>query len=837
MTILVLKNSFMILSSDDEEFLDNIFTTLTFDDTSKAFNPYSGFDAEKIKKIKFSKYIEGLDLPSLKIPIGFEYFIRACLEDVEHQVIDDRIDIGDDKKIETKISLKDIKLHEHQVQAVIAAMKKRRGIIKSPTGSGKTEIFLSILSLLKAPSLVLFNRQQLTYQTMERAIKRGLDAGIVQGKNVLEKNITMATIQSIEKIERINKYKNLILDECFPAATQIQTEIGLISIKKIYDQKSQIKVWSYNFLEKKYELKKITNWHKKKYYQEFIKITLTNYKAKLICTKDHKIFLNNFNKKEAKNLRIGDRLILKPKECNGFGNGVCQSLTENQKSAVLGMLLGDSYLKKPKECKSKRKDLPKLKTTHGDKQKEYLLYKMSILKNVFSPELKITKSFSGYNPEKITWRSVSRASIDFLDFYKKIYINDRKSPINIVNQINDISLAFWIMDDGYLSKNNYYILSTQSFNKDEIFVLIKALSEKFSIFGKILKQNKNNKEMYKIRFTIPDSEKIAKLISPYIIPLMQYKLPEKYRNSFLNIDYYKNSQNFAELEIANIEYVSKNYRSVYDITVEDNHNYLIGDFGILVSNCHESTSKSYQEILKLNHWERIYGFSATPIHPTKFTLKTAKIIANVGPIILDIEPKPLIEKQIIAKPKIIFVPVDQPEDIEEFSYQEAEKVAIVNNPYRHKLVKRIADYHNGEKILILTKYIDQGEQIADILKSTFISHKNKLKERIEILNEFDNGKKDILVASRILDQGIDIINFTVLIIASSGKSFSKTIQRLGRGFRTSKTKKNVTVYDFYDSMHPSLLRHSQNRKRDYVLFGYDDITIIKESSDLDLYFI
>jgi superfamily II DNA or RNA helicase len=212
---LVIKNNYIILSTENEDLLYNIYCSLTFDDKSQAYSPYKGFDPKKIIKIRFARYVDDLDLPSLKIPIGFKYFIKAILEDYEYTEIDDRKKLNDIQEFK----MDDIELWEHQKKIIEKALSHYRGIIKSPTGSGKTEAFLAILGSLKNSSLVIFNRKQLTHQSMKRAISRGIDAGIVQGDNVMEKHVTMATIQSIDKIEDITKYKNLILDECHNASS------------------------------------------------------------------------------------------------------------------------------------------------------------------------------------------------------------------------------------------------------------------------------------------------------------------------------------------------------------------------------------------------------------------------------------------------------------------------------------------------------------------------------------------------------------------------------------------------------------------------------------------
>jgi superfamily II DNA or RNA helicase len=253
---------------------------------------------------------------------------------------------------------------------------------------------------------------------------------------------------------------------------------------------------------------------------------------------------------------------------------------------------------------------------------------------------------------------------------------------------------------------------------------------------------------------------------------------------------------------------------------------------LILDEVHNCGSKSYQRVLKLAHWERVYGFSATPVNPKLMNLRSAKLIAYVGPVIYDVSAKELMEAEFIAKPKIFMLPIDQPDDIEDANYKEAEMLGLIYNPYRNNLIRKLAEQHIEEKVLILTKYIDQGQAIGKLLPDAeFIWHEVSVADRNKAIERFEKGELKILIASRILDEGIDIKNFKVLIIASAGISFIKTIQRLGRGLRVTEDKKNITVYDFMDNTNSRLLKHSRTRKKTYKMFGYDDIVVVKELSD------
>lgn len=815
-TILVIHNSYLILSSEDEDLLESIYDTLSFKDTSKAYTYGGRFDPDRIVTVRFSKFVE-LDLSSLKVPIGFLDFIQSVLTEYRYSVVDDRKPIQE-IEVDQIENLDGIELMNHQLGAIYTALSRRRGIIKSPTGSGKTEIFLAILNMLEKPSLVLFNRQQLTRQTVERSKKRGLDVGIVQGANIEEKNITMATIQSVHKIESIKKYKNLILDECFPAPTTVLTTNGSVPISKIVKRKLNIKVLSYNKEAHQYENKKITGWFKNKS-KSILEIRLSNKKYTIKCTDNHKIFVNDFETKRAEQLSSNDKVIVRP--IDKFANGLCATPTKMQYQAILGMVLGDS-------CISKTTNLARMRTTQGERQIDYLKYKIDILSSMYSSKnVRIGKS--GYNSSKKTYMAATKSSIEFLELAEKFYLNKEKIVRNIISEIDEVSLAFWFMDDGHLvnghnnNKSQLYHLATYSFSKEESELILKFLLNKYSITGK-LRFDKRCKR-YGLAFDVKSSEIISRLIHKYVPQCMQYKLINKFRNKFENIDYGEN--NFGRLKIRSITKLDRELHT-YNITVEGNHNYFINQ-GILVSNCHNIASKQYQKILKLKHWERVYGFSATPVNPKKMDLKSAKIIANIGSVICDVGAKDLIDKGIIAKPKIFMMPVNMPDNIDDFSYREAEMVGIIYNKYRNKLIARLAEKYRSKGVLILNKYVNQGKEIQKLLPDApFIWHETPVKERLKIVEKFDKGDIEILIASRILDEGIDIKNFEVLIIASAGLSFVKTIQRLGRGLRVTDSKKSILVYDFMDNTNYKLLKHSKTRMKTYKMFEYDDVIKVKE---------
>ena len=121
---LIIRNSYLILSSEDEEFLDAVYNTLSFKDQSKAFTYGGRFDPNRIVTVRFAKFVDDLGLPSLKIPIGFIDFVHSVLKDKDHLTIDDRPPISE-IEIDQIENLEGIELMDHQVGAIYTAFGER----------------------------------------------------------------------------------------------------------------------------------------------------------------------------------------------------------------------------------------------------------------------------------------------------------------------------------------------------------------------------------------------------------------------------------------------------------------------------------------------------------------------------------------------------------------------------------------------------------------------------------------------------------------------------------------------------------------------------------------
>jgi superfamily II DNA or RNA helicase len=113
--------------------------------------------------------------------------------------------------------MKPVELYDYQVELINQVTKHRRGIIYAPTSAGKSMIMLGILKTIppKTPTLVLQNRVSLAQQNYDEFSNWGIqDLGSLWGGNVNPNIVTVASVQSISKMEKaLPKIKVLIVDE------------------------------------------------------------------------------------------------------------------------------------------------------------------------------------------------------------------------------------------------------------------------------------------------------------------------------------------------------------------------------------------------------------------------------------------------------------------------------------------------------------------------------------------------------------------------------------------------------------------------------------------------
>lgn len=113
-----------------------------------------------------------------------------------------------------------VPLYEYQEEAVVAMLINHYGILRSPAGSGKTQMGIALAAALGVKTLWLTHTKDLLTQSKVRAaqyINPDLLGTITEGKVDIGQSMTFATIQTMCKVD-LEQYRDewdcIIVDEC-----------------------------------------------------------------------------------------------------------------------------------------------------------------------------------------------------------------------------------------------------------------------------------------------------------------------------------------------------------------------------------------------------------------------------------------------------------------------------------------------------------------------------------------------------------------------------------------------------------------------------------------------
>ena len=129
------------------------------------------------------------------------------------------------------------------------------------------------------------------------------------------------------------------------------------------------------------------------------------------------------------------------------------------------------------------------------------------------------------------------------------------------------------------------------------------------------------------------------------------------------------------------------------------------------------------------------------------------------------------------------------------AHREARAIAFGTEGKLRILTDLLAQ-HYPEQTLIFTDDNATVYRISQELLIPAITHQTPVKERHEVLDRFKRGEYPTLVASRVLDEGVDVPDASVAIVLSGTGSMRQQIQRLGRVLRKGKDlSKSAILYE------------------------------------------
>ncbi|WGL60590.1 DEAD/DEAH box helicase family protein [Pigmentibacter sp. JX0631] len=99
--------------------------------------------------------------------------------------------------------------------------------------------------------------------------------------------------------------------------------------------------------------------------------------------------------------------------------------------------------------------------------------------------------------------------------------------------------------------------------------------------------------------------------------------------------------------------------------------------------------------------------------------------------------------------------------------------------------------HRTDRVLIFTQDNETAYSIGKSFYLPVLTHHTKVKEREQFLTLFRQGVYNILVTSKVLNEGVDVPEANVAVVVSGSGTVREHVQRLGRILRAKEGKKAI----------------------------------------------
>jgi superfamily II DNA or RNA helicase len=241
---------------------------------------------------------------------------------------------------------------------------------------------------------------------------------------------------------------------------------------------------------------------------------------------------------------------------------------------------------------------------------------------------------------------------------------------------------------------------------------------------------------------------------------------------------------------------------------------------LIADECHKAASTKFRDALGADKVATL-GLSATPERPYDEGLSDV-LVPALGPVIYRYTYKDALRDKVIV-PFLLKNIVFELEEDRQAEYDKLtgaigrsintrgleddktialllKRARVLNlSLNRVRLALKLIALHRGSRIIVFHEDIEACNIIQEVLAQSHVRSgvyhsKMKLRDRAEILAAYRNGSIDVLVTCRALDEGFNVPETQIGIIAASTATRRQRIQRLGRVLRPVDGKDSATVY-------------------------------------------
>jgi DNA excision repair protein ERCC-3 len=199
------------------------------------------------------------------------------------------------------------------------------------------------------------------------------------------------------------------------------------------------------------------------------------------------------------------------------------------------------------------------------------------------------------------------------------------------------------------------------------------------------------------------------------------------------------------------------------------------------------------------------------------------VFSLIGPKRFDAPWKEIEAQGFISPASCFEVRVDLPQDVRlEYaaSADDARYRLAATAEAKIDVVKSLVAAHAGERILVIGQYLDQIEELGQLLNAPTLTGSTPVAERERLYEDFRTGRSKLLVVSKVANFSVDLPEASVAIqVSGSFGSRQEEAQRLGRLLRPKESGLPASFYTLVarDTVDQDF---AQNRQRFLAEQGY-----------------
>ena len=217
---------------------------------------------------------------------------------------------------------------------------------------------------------------------------------------------------------------------------------------------------------------------------------------------------------------------------------------------------------------------------------------------------------------------------------------------------------------------------------------------------------------------------------------------------------------------------------------------------IIIDEAHHCISDSYQKVLEHFDCANVLGVTATPDRGDRKNLGS-----YFESLAYEYKLPTAIREGYLSKIKALTIPLKL--DLSQVSMQsgdfKASEVSSALDPYLEQIAEEMVKHCKDRKTVVFLPLVATSKKFRDILnKKGFKTAEvnGESKDRAEVLEDFENGKYNVLCNSMLLTEGWDCPSVDCVVVLRPTKVRALYSQMIGRGTRLFPNKDHLLVLDF-----------------------------------------